>query len=187
MVTTRMKGDIVFDNRFQDVEIPGVQLSKLGGPGATDVIVGTNLTPAVLMNAPGQILSARAFGPVIGDWETTRDVTVNIILALDALQINLDTLDIDFRYQFVRSGLAALADLNKAATALNPQLTVTTVEGLIDETAYSLSFTLDRSDATNPYIGELDGGFGFDFNIDAGSTISAINVIGVIFQYPTFR
>ncbi len=167
------------------VEAPALALSKLGGPGATDVVIGSTNTPAVLVNVSTQILSGRVIG--VPDWNSGVDVGVGIALALDALQTDLDILDMDFSYIYTHEGTAALADLNKTATNLTPQLTVTTAGGLIDETLYVLQFLLDRDDADNPYAGQQLGGFSFQFNINALSAITAVNIVAVGINYAVNR
>lgn len=163
------------------VEFTPLALSKKGGPGATDEIIGSTDIPAVNLTSATQLLSTRVVAA--SGWDSASDVTVGLGLALDGAQSNNDTLDVDIDYIYTRSGTAALADLNKPITTLSETLTVTTAEGLIDETLYNLTFTLDRNDATNPYAGETVGGFGFRLHIGAGSSIGSIYLVGVFMQF----
>ena len=179
-------GEAVSDQPMsQIVEAPALALSKLGGPGATDVVIGSTFIPAVLVTANTQILSGRIIG--VPQWDRTEDVTIIVAVGLDALEVNNDTWDIDFDYIFAESGVAADADLNKTVTSLTPTLTVTTAEGLIDETLYSLSFTLDRNDANNPYVSATGGGFGFALNQRIGSVITSMNIIAIAIEFPILQ
>jgi len=163
-------------------EFSPLAFSKLGGPGATDGVVGSTDIPAVLLTASTQLLSTRV--AVASGWDSSSDVTVSFAVATDGAVLDGETLTFDVDYIYARSGTAALADLNKAVTTIAPALTVTTAEGLIDETVYRLDFTLDRNDATNPYAGETTGGFGIRLNLAAASVISSIHIIGMFLEFP---
>lgn len=177
-------GEAVSDQPMsQIIESPVLALSKQGGPA--DVVIGSTAIPAVLLTANTQLLSGRIIG--VPDWDRTEDVTVIVAVGLDAIEANNDTWDLDFDYIFAESGVAADADLNKTITSLTPTLTVTTAEGLADETLYALTFTLDRNDANNPYVSASGGGFGFRLNQRIASSIGSMNLIAVAVQFPVLQ
>lgn len=163
-------------------EAVSATLSKLGGPGATDVVLGTVFTPAVQLTTDLQFLSSRVGAPL--GWDTSQDVTATAGFALNGLQSDSDTFDFDFSYQYVRPGSSGVADLDKPSTVLIPQLTVSSGAGLKDSTLYSKQFTLDRSDSGNPYSGESAGAFTFCININTSSSITTMNILGVIISFP---
>lgn len=177
-------GSILSDSvRGTIIETPVLALSKQGGPGATDEVLGSADIPAVRMTTATQFLSGRVIGA--NNWNHSEDVTVLIAVALNGAQSNNDTWDLDFNYIFAEPGVAADADLGKTTTNLVETLTVTTAEGLADETLYVLSFTLDRNDANNPYVSATAGGFAFQMNINSLSSIGSMNIVAIAISYPT--
>ena len=167
------------------IEAPGGALSKMGGPGATDEVVGSTDTPVVRLTADTQLLSLRITGAE--NWDTDQDVTLSIAVAINGnfSPVNGNTLFFDLDYIFVQSGLAATADLGKTATGINPSLTFTTAAGLAAETLYVASLTLDRNDVTNPYSGATGGGFSFRFNLNSTlGDADSIDVVAAAIRYP---
>ena len=169
------------------IETPSVVLSKLGGPGATDEVVGSTDTPVVRLTADAQFLSARIISAA--NWDTSQDVSLIIGVAINSgfTPTNGETVVFNFDYIFVQSGLAATADLGKTVTTIAPTATFTTVGGLVDETLYAVTIVLDRNDPNNPYAGDIaGGGFSFVFNLDSvAGDADSIDVIAVAIVYAT--
>ena len=144
-------------------EAVSATLSKLGGPGATDVVLGTVFTPATRLTADTQFLSSRVAAPL--GWDTSQNVNITAGFALNGLQSDGDTFDFDFTYQYVRPGASGIADLDKPATTLVPRLTIASGAGLKDSTLYAKQFTLDPNASGNAYQGVPGGAFTFCLNI----------------------
>ncbi len=160
-------------------EIPA-QALRLSG-GASIVPVGTVASPAVALTDPAHKTAALVDAPQ--EWDAPSDVTVLVVLALAATQINNDTLDLDFVYTFTVPGGGAAGDMGRAATTITPRLTVTTAGGLVDESLYELSFALDRGDVANGYADATSGCFSFQINTATASVITDVSIlsIGLVF------
>ena len=140
---------------------------------------GTTPEVAVLrFSATNQSVVASVQFPGIVD--TTQDVTITLMLALDVAEVNADAMDWTLDY-IIGVAQSTGAGLTKTSSQQIETLTVTTANGLAINDLYELTFTLAAADANNPVTGDV---LSIELTpTDLSSGIAAILIVDAEVEY----
>ena len=119
------------------------------------------------------------------NWDRTIDVSLVLVWALAAVQLNTETLDLTVNYT-VPLDLTGAAGPGKASTQVTGQITAVTGRLAIGD-IYVMTIGLARADANNPYTSVNAVGFALEMGLTDVTGVASAHFLGGRIDYQRLR
>jgi hypothetical protein len=173
-------GEVNTSTGLNEQAILGINNFRKGVTSPSDGSLGTTPTvPTLLFSATNDLLSINRLMPT--NWDRTVDVQLILFWALAAVQLNGDTLDVTVDYTVPIFSIGGTGP-DKTSTQVTGQLTAVTGELAIAD-PYSMSITLPRADADNPYTSTDAYAFEIEFHLTNVTGVASAHFSGACIQY----